>query len=393
MGRLLAGLDDLYFSKRPVIVFDKKVYEVTDRYKGYPFLNFYGEKASLSEVASLEKLTEAMAENEFDDAIKIVRKKVKPGKTGNVDLSNATDYELASFLVAVSKKLLPNARAVTFESAFTLENVTDAYLKYNPLQRFVRLSNFVVARRNVYNITTSLALSLLNSSGSSEVHFRLRRGRIEKDASITPKQLEDRIRRTKNEFPPYLINYFNGLINHQEIPDNIVEGINNGFAVLKESKAFYKKLFGYDIVYTHVSGPYILYERRNGKYYRFNGCDVGVILERTSHGIDVKGTYPYILDDYRHPASPHSGLKGHYLKPVCCGSDDVITRTLADGSVDPVNKVITVLDNIEFTLKSGYYSQGGAWTPMYGHENYYKDLEVRPGSFGFRKKLVTNYKA
>ncbi len=391
MRRLLKGIDDLYLSERAVIVFDRRVYEVMDRYKGYPFLRFYGKKVSLSEVGSLDEFTEVMAENEFDDAIKIVRKKVKLGKTGDVDLSNAVDYELASFLVAVSKKLLPNAKAVTFESAFTLENITDAYLKYNPFGKVV-LGDFVVARRNVYNITTSLGLSLLNSSGSYEVHFRLRKGRIEKDASITPKQLEDMIRRTKETFPSYLINYFNGLVSPQGVPDNIIEGVNNGFAVLKESKAFYKKLFGYDIVYTHVSGPYILYERKNGKYYRFNGCDVGVVLERTSHGIDVKGTYPHILNDYRHPASPSTGLEGRYLKPVCCGSDDVITRTLADGSVDPVNKVITVLDNIEFTLKSGYYSQGDAWTPMYANEDYYKDLEVRPGSSGFRKELVTNYK-
>ncbi len=127
---------------------------------------------------------------------------------------------------------------------------------------------------------------------------------------------------------------------------------------------------------SHVE-PYILFEPKNKRYYRFNKAIIGVQLERNKGKIKWKD--PVVINDYIHPALASKTPKP--FQKICNGEFSYYQATKGK-KLDESIRII--LAEAKRMLQSGYFGKKGAWNPLY--EPCFESLEVAE----FDPKEVTN---
>jgi sporulation protein YlmC with PRC-barrel domain len=377
-----------------VVMVNDSLYETT-LHPNDSYLSFFGSKIALNNVVSLGTLQDISIENQYQHLKNSMIKKLENHQIGipkdKISELSPKNFELSLLLVKIYFAFNKMKFHETERDSDTL-SIDEIKLRYHNSPNFTQwlkseFPNGFIAYKN--------SLFELNEQKSNFfIEVEKKRYAISKKPKINAKELTLGYVKSQTTFFESLFKHFRDKVQelekNLEVNDDVksfVQDVNNGYAILKQGEIFYKKLDdGKDVIYRHINGPYILYERRNKKYYKFPECDAGIELIKTGDGIEVNGRYPYFIGNYLHPASPKTKEE---LVPICCGDNDSITLSLDDNG-SPLSKIFTVLNGIEFSVKNAYVSEDSAWSPMWNNEKEYKRFEIDPSNPSFDKNIVTN---
>lgn len=123
--------------------------------------------------------------------------------------------------------------------------------------------------------------------------------------------------------------------------------IKDRFYNKENNLGFERNDFGF-FIYTLVE-PYILYERKNRKYYKFDRAKIGVEL------IGKAWKDPIIINPYSHPALRY---KNKDFQKICNGSCDYNAIRKKYRLEDQIK---VVLEKARHMILRGYFSQKGSW--------------------------------
>ncbi len=157
------------------------------------------------------------------------------------------------------------------------------------------------------------------------------------------------------------LNGKHNLICVKEINDLLLK---DGFYDRKTNIGFEKTRDGF-FVYTLVE-PYVLYEDKNKKYYKFGEAKVGIQIWLADDEIVWQDAV--VMNKYMHPA-----LASHAEhQRICTGRFSYATiRKRYDSKADQIK---IALQKAKSTLERGYFSRNGAWNSL--TEAKYKEREL-----------------
>lgn len=146
--------------------------------------------------------------------------------------------------------------------------------------------------------------------------------------------------------------------------------IKDSFYSKEMNLGFEKNDYGF-FIYTVVE-PYVLYEKRNGKYYKFDEAKIGVEI------IGETWREPIVINSYSHPALRSKNIA---FQKICNGSYDYNAIRRKYKQEDQVK---VVLEKAKSMMLRGYFSQKGSWHSL--TELMFKEHEV----YNPDKRTVSN---
>lgn len=126
---------------------------------------------------------------------------------------------------------------------------------------------------------------------------------------------------------------------------------------------------------------YVLYEKSNGLYYRFEEALIGVKLIKSSNGINWQD--PVVIQPYIHPALPQKSLVSH--QRICPGAVDYNQITHGKSLEDAVKRLLSEGRRL---ILHGYFMKKGKGAYFSLSDKHFQKLEVK----NYDPREVTNKK-
>lgn len=156
-----------------------------------------------------------------------------------------------------------------------------------------------------------------------------------------------------------------------------------GIGFKKDSKGFFVTRKAASNAPKRINGKrtYVLLERSNGKYYRFEEALIGVKL--TKNGNRIQWHDPIVIQPYIHPALPQKSFTSH--QRICPGPADYNKLTKDKMIGDAVKDLLSEGQRL---ILHGYFLPNGQGAYFSLSNKHFQELEVK----NYDKMEVTNEK-